>query len=143
MLQTKIISAIQEYQCSGCGSGCGVMNDIECFKTNVKGIGCGKHSAGTIGFGTGSFFLGMPKGFNRLGGFTRLKPIIFDTFESSDWEYDKFNIPVWKYLSKDGHTFVKGFMPRRSEPFVHVFLENCIDKVNCLEITQNDIDNMD
>jgi hypothetical protein len=34
-------------------------------------------------------------------------------------------------------------MPRRNEPFIHVFLENCIEKINCLEITQDDVDGMD
>ena len=107
------------------------------------GIGCGKHYAGTTGSGIGNFFLGMPKGFNRLGSDKDLRPIIFNTFESCNSYYDMWNITVWKYLSKDGHTFVRGIMPRKSEPFIHIFLEDCIDKINCLEISQNDIDNMD
>jgi len=85
----------------------------------------------------------MPKGFNRLGQIAELKPFIFDTFENSKWKYDMWNIPVWKYLNKDGHTMVRGLMPRRNEPFVHIYLENCIDKINCLEITQSDVDSMD
>ena len=139
-METKFKLAIEQYQCSGCVAGC----DISCFKENsTGGIGCGEHHAGTIGSGIGNFFLGMPKGFNRLGEFTKLKPNIYDTYESSDWKYDMWNIPVWKYLSKDGHTFVRGIMPRRNEPFIHVFLENCIDKINCLEILQDDVNSMD
>ena len=140
-METKFKLAIEEYQCSGCVVG----GDISCFESNSNGgIGCGKHHAGTMIFpGVGNIFLGMPKGFNRLGEYRKLKPTIYDTFESSDWKYDMWNIPVWKHLSKDGHTFVRGLMPRRNEPFVHVFLENCLDKINCLEISQDDIDGMD
>ena len=139
-METKFKLAIEEYQCSGCISG----SDISCFEINsAGGIGCGKHFAGTGVIGVGNFFLGMPRGFNRLGEYTKLKPNIYDTFESSEWKYNMWNIAVWKYLSKDGHTFVRGIMPRRNEPFIHVFLENCIDKINCLEISQDDVNGMD
>jgi len=140
-MEEKIKLAIQEYQCSGCISG----GDITCFKPNYSsgGIGCGEHLSGTIISNIGNIFLGMPKGFDRLGVFNKLKPNIYETFESSDWEYNMWNIAVWKYLSKDGHTFVRGIMPRKNEPFIHIFLENCLDKIECLEISQYDVDNMD
>ena len=140
-MEKKFKKAIEKYQCSGCVVG----GDISCFVKNENGgIGCGKHHAGTMIFpGVGNIFLGMPRGFNRLGEYTKMKPCIFDTFKSSDWKYDTWNIPVWKYLSKEGHTFVRGIMPRRNDPFVHVFLENCLDKINCLEITQEDVNGMD
>ena len=139
-MEDKFKLAIEEYQCTGCICG----RNISCFEPNtIGGIGCGKHTAGTIGSFIGSFFLGMPKGFDRLGAFKNVRPTIYDTFKSSDWIFDKWNIPVWKYLSKEGHTFVRGFMPRRSEPFIHVYLENCLDKIDCLEISQEDVDYMD
>lgn len=139
-MEENIKSAIKEYQCSGCVCG----SDTSCFEPNeMGGVGCGKHVAGTRASYIGSFFLGMPKGFNRLGGFENMKPNIYETFESSEWEFNKWNVPVWKYLSKEGHTFVRGFMPRRCEPFIHVYLEDCRDKIDCLEITQEDVDYMD
>jgi len=139
-METKIKLAIEKYQCSGCIFG----SDISCFESNSEGgIGCGKHYAGTVEAGIGRIFFGMPKGFNRLGDYPKLKPNIYNTFESSNWKYDMWNIPVWKYLSKEGHTFVRGIIPRRNESFIHVFLENCINKINCVEITQADIDKMD
>jgi hypothetical protein len=139
-MKKKIKLAIEEYQCLGCVVGC----DISCFKINTtSGVGCGQHYAGTVAIGIGTFFLGIPKGFNRLGEYTKLKPNIYDTFESSEWSYDMLKIPVWKYLSKDGHTFVRGIMPRKNEPFIHIFLENCISKINCLEITPADVESMD
>jgi hypothetical protein len=139
-MEPKIKRAIQDYQCSGCISG----HNMSCFERNTDGgIGCGKHHAGTTILRVGNIFLGMPQGFNRLGVYTKLKPIIYETFEGSDWKYDMWNIPVWKYLSKDGYSFVRGIMPRINQPFIHVFLENCIDKIDCLEITQQDVDGMD
>lgn len=139
-MKKLIKESIEEYQCSGCVSG----SDVSCFKSNeTGGVGCGKHHAGTIGTGIGNFFLGMPIGFNRLGEYRKLKPNIYETFDSSDWKYNMWNIAVWKHLSKEGHTFVRGMMPRKNEPFIHVYLENCMDKINCLEISQNDIDEMD
>lgn len=139
-MEDKFKFAVKEYQCSGCAVG----YNISCFKPNENGgLGCGRHCAGTIISTIGAIFLGMPNGFNRLGAHTKLKPNIYDTFESSEWKYDKWNVPVWKYLSKDGHTFVRGIMPRINEPFIHIFLENCIDKINCMEISQEDVDWMD
>jgi len=139
-MKKSIKSAIEEYQCSGCVSGC----NISCFMKNENGgVGCGKHHAGTMITGIGSIFLGMPRGFDRLGENRKLKPIIYETFKSSEWTYNVFNIPVWKYVSKEGHTFVRGIMPRRNEPFIHIFLEDCKDKIDCLEITQSIVEEMD
>jgi len=140
-MKEEVKNAIEEYQCPGCICG----GDIECFKSNQNGgVGCGKHAAGTFITQVGAIFLGIPKGFNRLGVQRDLVPLIFETFESFSWgQYDKWNIPTWKYLSKKGHTFVRGIVPRKNEPFLHVFLENCIDKIDCLEITQEDVDYMD
>jgi len=139
-MKVEFKNAIEEYQCSGCMIG----GDVSCFKeNNTGGIGCGKHTAGTVIIPIGTILLGMPKGFNRIGQYTDLKPNIYETFESSDWTYDKWNIPTWKFLSPEGHTFVRGISPRTNKPWIHVFLENCISKINCLEITQSDIDFMD
>jgi hypothetical protein len=91
----------------------------------------------------------MPTGFNRLGKMQGkpeyLKINIFESYAhlNSIWGYDKFNIPCWKYCDEDGNTIVRGLCPRRNEPFLHVILEDCRDKINCLEITKEDIERMD
>ena len=140
-MDSKFAKIIKEYQCCGCSKG----YDVSCFESNPNGgIGCGNHYPGTIISGIGAIFLGMPKGFNRVGKHESLKPYIFESLKTWDWgKYDKFNIPVWKYLSPEGHTFVRGLIPRRNEPFIHIFLENCMNDIDCLEITQEDIDAMD
>ena len=112
-MDKKVSVAIERYQCSGCVSG----SDTSCFKENVAGgVGCGKHFSGTIIIGVGKVFLGLPKGFNRLGHFDNMKPTIFKSFKDfteTGWdEYNAFNRPVWKYLDEHGNTIVRGLMPR-------------------------------
>jgi hypothetical protein len=140
-MKENVIKAVEDYQCSGCVCG----SNTTCFEQNdAEGIGCGKHCAGTMLIpGIGLIYLGMPKGFNRLGEYRKMQPVIFESFEEADEPYNKFNIPVWKYLSPQGHTFVRGLRPRRNEPFIHIFLENCIGVISCLEITESDIMDMD
>jgi hypothetical protein len=76
-----------------------------------------------------------------------MKPTIFRSFKDfteTGWkEYNNFNRPVWKHLDKHGNTLVRGLMPRRNEPFLHIFLENCISQIHCLEISKDEIDEMD
>lgn len=87
----------------------------------------------------------MPVGFNRLGQHPEMSLIIEKTFVK---EYDMWNIPVWKHLNENGHTLVRGLRPRKNEPFLHIYLEDCMNKIKCPEIdihevTQEEIDYMD
>jgi len=132
---------IKEYQCSGCIRSC-----EETIKGNNIGTGCGcqEHQAGTLTV-YGNLFLGLPKGFNRLGTYKEFRPHIFETFESFEKQfgYEKFNVPVWKFKNEHSHTLVRGLSPRLCQPFIHIILEDCIDKIECLELFQDDIDKMD
>jgi len=130
-------NAIREYQCPGCVSG----DDFKCYQSGDS-LACFKHCPGTIVPTVGKIFLGMPKGFSRLGT-SNLKIMIYKTFERSEWISDKWNVPVWKYLNKNGHTLIRGLSPRLNESFLYIFLEDCIDKIHCIEITQDDVDYMD
>ena len=96
--------------------------------------------AGTFITGIGKIFLGMPKGFNRLGKQEDMRIRLWTNFND---EYNMWNVPTWKYKNKQGHTIVRGLMPRRNEAFLDIFLEDCIDKIDCQEITNEDIRNMD
>ncbi len=138
-MEDNVKKAVEEYQCSGCMTGC----NTECFEPCSTGIGCGKHYAGTMVFpGVGKIFLGLPKGFNRLGEIKDMKPFIFEDLKN--WgEYNKFNVPVWKYLDKNGNTIVRGIQPRLNAPFIHIILKNCINEINCELITDVDINEMD
>ena len=132
--------AIEEYQCSGCVCG----SNIECFKSNrIGGIGCGKHAIGTLITGVGHILLGLPNGFNRVGEQRKLQPTIFESYDKCDWQFDKYNVAIWKHYNSNGHTIVRGIMPRKNEPFIHIFLEDCRDKINCIEISEQEISEMD
>ncbi len=121
-------------------------NKPSCWEKDANGgIGCGKHYAATYISSIGKILLGLPKGFCRVGNLEgEFRPTIFETFDSSDWgNYDMWNVPVWKHLTKEGHTLVRGISPRINSPFIHIYLENCLDKINCQEITETTIHNMD
>ncbi len=143
-IERIIKKAVETYQCPGCVKG----HDTKCYTPEpegqgVNGFGCGDHFAGTLILpGVGKIFLGMPKGFCRLGAHDELRPRIFKTF-TEECVYDKYNVPTWKHLNKDGHTLVRGQMPRRNETFLHIYLEDCRDKIDCVEITRAEINAMD
>ena len=66
-----------------------------------------------------------------------------EEFVNSWGKYDKFNMPVWKFKNADGNIIVRGLSPRTNSPFIHIFLYDCFDKINCLEITKKDQEGMD
>lgn len=137
-MDKRILDAIENYQCSGCVCG----SNISCYEKGIN-LECSKHVAGTRSMGIGRVFLGMPKGFNRLGESDNLTIQIFNSFREKDWTYDMWNIPVWKYLNGSNHTFVRGLCPRTNTPFLHVILEDCISDIDCFEITEQHIAEMD
>ena len=142
-MNENIKNGVEEYQCPGCTSG----RNISCYKKSENSIACGEHRAGTAITFIGKIFLGMPIGFNRLGvelGGGENMPIeIFESFEKRDWDYNKWNIPVWKHLNENGHTFVRGLSPRTNRPFLHIFLKDCMNRIDCFEVTQELINEMD
>jgi hypothetical protein len=134
-------AAIKEYQCPGCTSGCDPENG--CFKPNHESSSCYAHSAGTVIGRVGQIFLGMPKGFNRLGPQSSMQIYIYNTAAENPAENTKFNIPAWKYVNEAGHTFVRFYSPRTNTSYIEVYLEDCRDKFNCTDLSQADIDGMD
>jgi hypothetical protein len=139
--EMKTDEAIQEYQCSGCVNG----PYPECYQraSGSDGVQCGKHCPGTFVSARGKIFLGLPVGFDRLGPYNDMRLLIFQELKNGWGEYDKFNVPVWKHLDEHGNTLVRGISPRLNMPFLHIFLLNVIDKIECREITAEDIEGMD
>ena len=132
--------AIQAYQCPGCVNG----PYPDCFEKDVGGVQCVSHCAGTMISGIGSIFLGLPKGFHRKGPCNDTKIWIFESLSRSFWmPYDKFNVPVWKHLDKHGSTVIRGICPQTNDPWIHIFLEDCMSFIDCIEITEADINEMD
>ena len=136
-MDQKLKETIEEYQCSGCVVG----SDIECFKPHGGGKGCGAHLAGTLLSGIGKIFLGLPKGFCRLGFYNNMIPRIYTEWEED--QYNMWNMPVWKHLDTNGNTLVRGMCPRTNWPFIDIFIGDVRDKIECLEITQEQVNAMD
>lgn len=136
-----LLEAICEYQVPG---AVGDFNP----KTATFNHGWTEHVPGTVAFGIGRILLGMPKGFDRVGPIDLCEGRalwIYETWEEhqAHWSYDKFNVPVWKYLDEHGNTIVRGLSPRVNSPFLHVILGDYRDKINCLELTKADLAEMD
>jgi len=131
---------VKEYQCLGCVSG----PTDECFKeSDGKSIACDKHVAGTMVFpSVGILFLGMPKGFNRLGEQSKLQIAIYKTQSDQEiqWKYDQFNVPVWKHQNKEGHIFIRGYIPRLNQGFIHIILKGNYKDIKAHEIDITTID---
>lgn len=136
-MDEKIKNVIEEYQCPGCVCG----SNITCYEKGDS-LECKKHVAGTTISHIGQIFLGLPKGFNRLGFADRTTISIFESLEDG-WGYDHFNIPVWKHLDKLGNTLVRGICPRINMPWVHIFIGDWTSIIDCIEITQKHLDEMD
>lgn len=138
-----IVDAVERFQCTGCTNG----GDISCFvMSKSSDISCAKHSAGTFVSGIGWIQLGLPSGFNRIS-YGREKIVdfyMFETFEKQQayFDFDMFNIPVWKFLY-EGMTLVRGVSPRTNKLFIQCILEDCIDKIDCLELTPEQVKAMD
>lgn len=138
-MKEDVKKAVEEYQCSGCVCG----SDTECYEGQETTLSCGKHVAGTNIFpSVGRIFLGMPKGFDRFGSCDNLKIHIFENL-SDGWDYDLFNVPVWKHLNNNGHTIVRGICPRINDPWIHIYISDCIADIDCREVTLTDIEEMD
>lgn len=123
--------AVQEYQCPGCEG-----SFPSCFSKSEHSCSCDKHCPGTILFGSGTIFLGLPRGFNRLGPIDN-EYFKIEIFEAWSDEFNEFNIPVWKYKDEHGNTIVRGLRPRLNQPFLHIFLGDYMDKINCFEVTED------
>lgn len=147
MKKYAIHKAVETYKCPGCV--CGSSVEDECYNFHVGNGDCIAHVAGTYATSIGKILLGMPRGFDRLEpletknwkGFKIFKNE--QNFERDFKGYNKFNVPVWKYLDEHGNTLIRGIMPRINCPFIHIFLGNRLDKIECLEITHQDIKEMD
>jgi hypothetical protein len=156
VVSMDISTAVKTYQCPGCIGG----PNFSCYEKNPIGSGCLKHCPGTLMEDMGLIFLGMEKGFNRVGPNKKrewrfyiletseqFKEDISPKFLSTSFKinglYDNFNIPVWKYLDKNGNTLVRGLSPRINTPFLHIFLWDARKDIHCLELTQTDIESMD
>lgn len=108
---------IERFQCCGCVCG----PDTKCSESdfeNKYGFRCRAHVPGTTSVPGGRVYLGLPRGFNKVGE-VREKNNIRLWLSGSKPEWDKFNIPVWAMVS-DNALFVRTFCPRVNISYVDV-----------------------
>ena len=133
---------IEIYQCPGCING---PDPSSCEGFKQGETGCLGHQCGTMGFGTGRIFLGLPKGFNRVG---TSKDVTFCIYENPEEALDPskatFNIVVWKHLDENGNTLIRVYSPRVNYGCAMVIRGDHLDKFPAaLLITDEIIGSMD
>lgn len=121
-IDKTLFKMVQEFQCSGCT--CGSSPEDDCFELKTIpncGSCCKKHSAGTFVLGAGRVYLGMPKGFNKVGldqvGNERVHAIRLH-YETKP-KFDHLNVPVWA-MKQDGYLFVRTYCPRINQTYIDV-----------------------
>jgi hypothetical protein len=139
-MDKQVKAVIEKYQCVGCVCG----GDISCYEPRELGVGCGEHCAGTVISGIGRVFLGLPKGFNRLGEQEKFIPFVFESHEQqeSEFPYDSLNVPVWKHKD-DAVVIVRGYQPRVNTGFIHIIMNGDMGRINCIEMTDADLGGID
>lgn len=133
---------VNEFQCPGCVAG----SDTQCgkYKLDHRGESCESHSPGTRMLGSGAIYLGMPKGFNRVGAILDEQTHNIRLFPkgSSVDVYDHLNVPVWA-MEWEGFLFVRCFVPRRNYSFVDVIEGGTLDMVPTATNVAEFIDEID
>jgi hypothetical protein len=156
MPKTKI-ELVEQYQCPGCMNG---PNPSECPQFSEANYGCANHHAATGMAPHGLLFLGLPKGFNRVGLNAQRSIVsdaekmpgqlrVFENVEAAGattiygTAYDKFNVPVWA-MDHEGDLLVRCFSPRVGVHYVDVIggakrADVCPDAIDVAEFI-DDID---
>lgn len=112
---------IEKFQCPGCCAG----SDMKCgaFKLSKGyGVSCLGHAPGTFIIGGGTFALGLPKGFDKVGQSQErdeADPYIRIWVKGTAPTWNKFNIPVWA-LEEEGFLFVRTYCPRINTAYVDI-----------------------
>ena len=117
---------ISDFQCLGCMLGSDP-SDCESFKFDAEEapplnfFRCSAHCPGTIFMPGGRIYLGMPKGFNKVGALPTegTSNTIRLWLKNNVPVWDKLNIPVWA-MEHNGFLFVRTYMPRINEGWVDV-----------------------
>jgi len=117
---------IEEFQCPGCVAGsdtkCGSFKETE---GTFGGFRCEKHCAGTLIGMVGLIYLGLPKGFCRVGKDHNCCEVWL--YKKNNFDFFNFcTLPVW-VMEKDGYLFIRCYMPRVNTTTVQVIKNGKLD----------------
>lgn len=125
------LNMIQEFQCPGCGLGgpdpkecSSFLLEEDLWQEKVPNFHCKNHSAGTFMGRVGYIYLGLPKGFNKVGCIQPQFKLVKRSnniylFLEQVPKYNNCNVPVWAMI-KDGYLFVRVYMPRINSSIIQV-----------------------
>jgi len=70
---------------------------------------------------------------------------IFSDFESipDSFSYGVENTPVWKHLTSDDTTIVRGYSASKNNNWIHMFKSDCRELIDCFEVSLEMIGKMD
>jgi hypothetical protein len=128
---------IQNFQCSGCMSGSDT--NCGCFELREHDSNgsfyCHKQYAGTTFLPGGKVYLGLPKGFNKVGDISndvnnkRTTNIrLFENDSVVKQTYNFLNIPVWA-MQQDGYLFIRCYSPRVNISYVDVIKGGILQEI--------------
>lgn len=142
----KELKMIKEFQCSGCVSGSSPEDD--CYSPSTLDpsypfFRCNKQCPGTTILGLGTIYLGLPKGFNRVGSrsesaYRRAGNPGENTHirlwcDGDHPGWDKFEVAVWA-MEQNGFLFVRTYSPRINAAYIDVIeggtLEMCPNTID-------------
>jgi len=121
MENSEKIEMIKKFQCPGCSLDC---SNIEIKESGKEMFRCESHSAGTILGGVGKIYLGMPKGFDKVGAIKNnldeetTTNIRFHSEKDYSF-FDKFNLPICA-REVDGYLFIRTFCWRINRSYIDV-----------------------
>lgn len=133
---------VEKFLCPGCVVG--VNTKCGKYRSQYQNEGeegsCGSWVAGTTLLGVGTFALGLPKGFNRVGTTFRTDPMTgkLELTSAVKMEvrlhpksappptWDRLNVAVWA-MEKDGFLFVRTYSPRVNRSYVDVIEGGTLD----------------
>lgn len=115
---------VREYQCSGCvvGSDPKTCGSFELQEEKNDFYRCIQHVSGTRVYPGGNIYLGLPKGFNKVGAVHpdyKSKTHIRIHPEDSVLPWDRLNVAVWG-MEQDGTLFVRTYCPRVNDAFIDI-----------------------
>lgn len=121
------LSMIERFQCSGCVSGCDTTcGQFKIEETHGSGLGvrCIAQAPGTSLLPSGLIYLGLPRGFNKVGARDedkkghKLTAIRLWTGGTAP-SWNELNVPVWA-MEHEGFLFVRTYAPRTNRGYVDV-----------------------
>ena len=126
-VQARMLTAqeksIEKFQCPGCTLGhntrCGSYFGLQLMNKGPNAsFRCEAHRPGTFAMPGGRVYLGLPRGFSKVGP----SPDSTELWllpEGTRPKFDDLNIPVWA-MERDDHLFVKVAMPRTCRYLIYV-----------------------